>query len=206
MDTKFQTSFIPRKPLVPNSSAVPQNSGGSNGLLVLIALGLFGVSVASAVLVLGWQRVEQGSIEKNKVTLAETRKQFGEDVVMLKRFNSKIKLAKEVVDNHVSVSNIFEALEEVTVDNVRYKEFSFELPANPANDKIFFELAGEAKTFEALAFQSDTILESDKFVSPIFSDLEINEKNLVDFVLTSSLPFSALRYAEQFMTTPQTNE
>lgn len=202
MDTKFQTSFIPRKPLVPNSSAVPpQNSGSSSGgLLNLIGIVIFVASVASAIGIFAWNKIEMGNIEKNKAALAENRKQFGSDIEFLKKFNTRINLAKRVVDNHTATSNVLKALEEVVVDNVRFKEFTFEMADNPSADTTRFEIDGEAKTFEALAFQSDTLLESTKIKNPVISDLKLNDKGLVEFKLIGTLPFSELRYAKQFET------
>lgn len=200
MENKFQTSFIPRKPLVPNSSAIPPQSSGSSssGLLNLIGIIAFVASVASAIVIFTWNRVEKGNIEKNKVALAENKKQFGSDIEFLKKFNKRINLAKRVVDNHTATSNMLKALEEVVVDNVRFKELVYEMPDNPVKDVTKFAINGEAKTFEALAFQSDTVQENTAIKNSVISDLKISDKGLIEFVFEGALPFSEIRYAKQF--------
>ncbi len=200
METKFQTSFIPRKPLVPNSSSAtpPQASEHASGLLVFIGMICFGLSVASGIVVFGWEKVEKNNIEKNKVQLETNKKQFGSDIEFLKKFNTKINLTKKLVENHTAIAEVFSIVDSLAVDNVRFTEFEYSLPLDPAKDKIEIKLKGEALSFPALAYQSDVLAETDKITDGIVFDLALVDKGLVNFGITGNIPFDKILYKNQF--------
>ncbi len=206
METKFQTSFIPRKPLVPNtSSATPQNnSEHSGGFVVFICMVVFGISVASGIVVFGWQKLEAGSIEKNKVQLETNKKQFGSDIDFLKRFNTKINLTKKIVESHVSVAEVFSILSAVAVDNVRFLDFQFILPNDPLQEKITFKMSAEASSLPALAYQSDVLNETDTIADPIISDLTLAEKGIIKFGLQGTIPVEKIFYKNKFIVASST--
>lgn len=201
METKFQTSFIPRKPLVANSSAAPapQSSGGSGGFLVLVGLVVFGLSVASAIVVFGWEKVEAKKIEENKVTLETARKKFGSDVEVLKKFNDRINLSKQLLANHLSVSNIFEMIADATVDKVRFTSFSFLLPDNPQREKIEVLMKGEANSYASLAYQTDVFGSNSPIKESSVSSLTINDKGNVAFEFDAVIPMDKILYKNQFV-------
>ncbi len=203
METKFQTSFIPRKPLVPNSSSAtpPQSSDHASGLLVFIGMICFGLSVASGIVVFGWEKVEKSNIEKNKTQLEVNKKQFGSDIEFLKKFNTKINLTKKLVENHTAVAQVFSIVDSLAVDNVRFTYFDYSLPLDPAKDKISIKLNGEALSFPALAYQSDVLAETDKITGGTVFDLTLAEKGLVKFGLVGNIPFEKILYKNLFVTT-----
>lgn len=200
METKFQTSFIPRKPLVPNSSAAtpPQSSDHASGFLVLIGMVLFGLSVASGIVVFGWEKVEKSNIEKNKVQLEVNKKQFGSDIEFLKKFNTKINLTKRLVEGHTAISEVFTIINSLAVDNVRFSELDFQVPNDPRKDKIELKLKGEALSFPALAYQSDVLAETDKLVDASVADLMLGEKGIISFGLSGVIPLDKILYKNQF--------
>ena len=213
METKFQTSFIPRKPLVPNSAAAPAASsgGGSTSILVFIGVILLLLSVASAIGVFAWEKVEAKKIEKNKVALETNRKKFGSDIEVLKKFNDRINLSKQLVDNHLAVSNIFSILADATVDKVRFTSFSLEIPENPLKDKIEVVMGGEATSFAGLAYQTDVFSENTQIEESSISDLATTDKGNIQFKFNAVIPFQEIVYKKQFETEteetmPQTNE
>jgi len=199
METKFQTSFIPRKPLVPNSSAAPSTSGGgaSTSVFVIASVIIFCLSVASAIVVFGWEKVEAKKIEENKVLLQSNRNKFGTDIEVLKNFNKRINVTKNLIDGHMSVSNIFAMIAESTVDKVRFTEFGFEAPADPRRDRIEITMRGEADSFASLAYQADVFAESE-FTDSSISKLNIGEKGIVTFDFKTVIPLSTILYENQF--------
>ncbi len=214
METKFQTSFIPRKPLVPNSAAAPvaSSGGGSTSILVFIGVILLLLSVASAIGVFAWEKIEAKKIEENKVALETNRKKFGSDIEVLKKFNDRINLSKQLVDNHLAVSNIFSILADATVDKVRFTSFSLDIPENPLKDKIEVIMGGEAQSFAGLAYQADVFSENTQIRESSISDLSTTDKGNVRFKFNAVIPFEEIVYKKQFETevapevTPQTNE
>lgn len=205
METKFQTSFIPRKPLIPNSPASPAPTSHSSGLLVLISMVIFAASIGGAVLVFSWEKVELKLIEKNKAQLELNKKQFGSDIDFLKRFNTKINLTKGLVDDHIAVSNVFDIISDLVVDNVRFEDFSFSLPNDPKNEDIIVKMKGQASSFQALAYQSDVLGINKTIKRPVISDLNQNEKGYVNFSFEVTIPREEILYSKAF-NTPKPNE
>lgn len=199
METKFQTSFIPRKPLVPNSAAVPSTShgGGSSSVLVLVSVIIFCLSVASAIVVFGWEKVEAKKIEESKVLLDANRRRFGTDIETLKSFNKRINVTKKIMDGHMSISNIFTMIADLTVDKVRFSNFTFEAPADPLRDRIEISMRGEADSFATLAYQTDVLSLSD-FTDSSISKLSIGDKGVVSFDLKTVAPLKNVLYKSQF--------
>jgi hypothetical protein len=144
---------------------------------------LFGLSVASGIVVFGWEKVEKSNIEKNKVQLEVNKKQFGSDIEFLKKFNTKINLTKRLVEGHTAISEVFTIINSLAVDNVRFSELDFQVPNDPRKDKIELKLKGEALSFPALAYQSDVLAETDKLVDASVADLMLGEKGIISFGL-----------------------
>ena len=77
MDTKFQTSFIPKKPITVQEVGVR----GSLSIFVLISVILFLISAGGAVGVILWKQqllVEQETLKTN---LEERKKQFDFELI-----------------------------------------------------------------------------------------------------------------------------
>lgn len=191
METKFQTSFIPRKPLIQNPSEKPKTSHGTGiGFLTLVSFVIFGVSVLSGILVIGWQKLENTSISKNKEQLELNKKQFGDDIEFLKRFNTKISLSKSLIDKHTSPVALFKTIEDITAEKVRYSKLTY----TSSDEGLIVEAEGEAANFETLASQSDIFSQTSLISNPIINDLKLTDTGSVDFSLNITIPWSSISY------------
>lgn len=200
MDTKFQTSFIPKRPLVSEQKAIAVKAGTS--ILMVIGTILFLVSVAGAVFSVIWINVLNKDQESYKKQLVDSQKRF--DIALieeLKKINTKIDLSKRLLKSHISAGEVFSIISQLTVENVRFNSFSFSAPAKEG-DGVKMTLSGTARDPYAIAFQSDVFGESEKFgknkvlKEPVMSDVSEIDNGGVKFSFSATINPEDLLYAK----------
>jgi len=185
MDTKFQTSFIPKKPIVQEEKI---HSKVSLFLLIslivfLVALGLAGYVYLEKNLLIKNIASEQSTIETNKNGLTADSVTV-ESIVAL---NSRIEVAKSLLANHVDVSPVFSFLNQRTLTNVRFRNFSFSNAGKDSSGqtKVVVQMSGQARDFATVASQAD------EFGKPEYTNI-VKEPKVSDFSLAQdgSVTFS----------------
>lgn len=213
METKFQTSFIPKRPIVPQES-VHTRSGVS--ILMVIATILFIISLSGAGFVFTAKKVLLSSQEKLKTDLAENEKRFNAPLIEdLKKANLKIDLASQLLKNHIAVSEIFNIISKLTIDGVRFSSFEFTAPdtsltATGKTEKAFkISMKGLANSYSSVAFQSDVFGRSQKYGTnkvirnPILSDLSVDQNGNVNFNFSAEIVQSDISYEKTLIDTLQ---
>lgn len=198
MEAKFQTSFIPKKPIVQEEKIHSKLS-----IFLLISLIIFFVSLGLA----GWvflerniliQQIgdEQKTIETNKNGLTQDSITV-ESIVAL---DSRIRVANQLLANHVAVSPIFSFLNQRTLKNIRFKSFSIK---NIGQDtmgatKVSIEMSGQARDFDSVASQADEFGKPEYtniIKEPKISGLSLNPDGSVAFTFTASIVPSFISYS-----------
>lgn len=190
METKFQTSFIPKKPLVSDQK-FSSGTRATTSIFMFVAVIIFIVSVAGAVFSLLWKNVLIKSQENYKIQLAESEKRFNTTLIEeLKKANTKIDLSKQLLKNHLAVSELFSIISRLTIEGVRFTSFDFTAPSKE-NDGIKISMRGIGNSFSAIAFQSDVFGQSQKYGTnkilrnPVLSDLALDANGNVGFTFST---------------------
>lgn len=198
METKFQTSFIPKKPLVSDQRIITNNGGTS--ILMVIASILFLISVAGAIFTVVWINVLNKDREGYTKGLADMESKFPiADIENLRKINAKIDLSKQLLKNHLAIEEIFSIVSQLTTEEVRFNSFSFSAPAKDT-DGINITLSGVAKNYFAIAFQSDVFGSSDKYGSnkilknPVVSGVNEQENGTISFGFSATLNPDDIRF------------
>jgi len=193
MDGKLQSSFIPKKPLTGIQEAAPQTHVS---IFSVLAVFLFVISIGLAGGAFFWVTVLEKQKDLNIQTLEDSRKQFDPSLIdELKRVNTRIDVAKELLDRHVSVSNFFDIIEGFTLRSVRFTNFSYVLGSN-TEEVIKLQMNGEAESFSAIALQSDVLGKNKSLSNPILSNLALKEGGKISFTLGAEVPASILLYKD----------
>ena len=200
METKFQTSFIPKKPLVSDSTVHVSHSGTS--VFMVVAVLLFIASLAGGAFTFVWKNVLLKSQESYKTQLANKKKRFNTTLIEeLKRANTKIDLSKQLLANHLAASEVFSIISKLTIAGVRFSSFDFTAAAKDS-DGIKVTMKGVGNSFSAIAFQSDVFGQSQKYGSnkvlknPVLSDLSLDQNGNVGFVFTTTINPADLSYSK----------
>lgn len=194
METKFQTSFIPKKPITP-TVVVTRNP---ISIFFLVSVVLFLGSLLAAGGVFLWQNQLNAKQISLKEELAKQRKQFDSNfLTLLKEKTGKISIAKSLLDNHLSTSKVFDMIGSITVENVRYKSFALKYDAKD-NRVINISLTGEAKNYETIAYQSDVLGENKYLRNAYLTNPTLQNSGYVDFSLTGTVDPALLKYVDLF--------
>jgi len=189
MEPKFQTSFIPKKPVTMTGQA--RSSGMSLFLLLsiiifLVSLGLGGYVFLEKNLLVQKINADQSTIETNKSGLVSD----SITVESLVQLNSRINVANSLLAKHVAISPIFSFLQTATLKSVRFKNFTFSSASkNPdGSSKILVQMSGIAKDWETVASQADEFgkTEYSKIITePKISNLGLNSDGSVSFLFSA---------------------
>lgn len=189
MDTKFQTSFIPKKTVGPGlTGGRPE----SVSVALLVSIIIFMLSLAAAGGVFFYKRVLIRNIDKMNGQLVQAKNSFDpESIEKWSRFDKRIDAAAKILASHSVVSPIFDLLQNDTLATVKFNNFSLDLKDNGSAS---VSMTGEAKSFSSVANQSD-IINREKFIkNPVFSDLNPNQSGNVVFKFNGSLDPALISY------------
>jgi len=191
MEPTFQTTFIPKKPLVNN-----QNSGSTGGvsLLVFLATILLVVSCALA----GGMYLYRSNVEAK---VAEMQKQLEQSSVSydadlafnIEDTNRRLTVAQDLVANHVSFSPLLITLGQNTLKTIRYTKMNAEQTVG-SNASTTIKISGVAKNYDAIALQSDMFGKNRFIRDPIFSNLIPTIDNNISFDLSFTVDPSYMKY------------
>lgn len=155
METKFQTSFIPKKPIIQEQRIT---TGVNLFLLISIIVFLISASIA------GWVFWEKKSlvikIENEKSIINKNKDSLNKDSVSIENFvelNTRIETSKTLLAKHISVLPVFDFLQKLVLKNVRFNSFVFSVAGSDGSgaDKIKVDVSGKAADWRTMASQVD---------------------------------------------------
>lgn len=187
----IQPSFIPRGTSSSGPLARPKQR---MGFFTTIAVVVF-IVVALAYGGLWFYKGHlTASNNEKKAIVEEEINSFDSDVTrQLTTIKQKLDLSKKLLNNHVAVSSFFTLLENITAQTVRFSEL--DLLAVPGEEYSII-MKGESISYAAAAFQSDIFAKNQYLISPIFSNLNINEKGIIGFDVRADLNPKVVSYTE----------
>ena len=196
MDQNFQTSFIPKRPMI-EERATPARSVG---VFTIISIFIFFTILLTSGGLYFYKGVLTKNLAKmdNDLTLAHNRFEPSK-IAQLQVLDKRLKAATEVLDNHVTISPIFKTLEGVTQRTVRYTKFNYNLDTEKGT-KVSVKLSGMATGYRAIALQSDLFAKEKQFIDPVFSNLSLNNNGNVLFDLEFSVDPSFVDYKQTLET------
>jgi len=190
MEQNFQTSFIPKKPIIEETSGPkkPMSFFMIFAILVFLtmALSFGGIYLYKASL--------NQKIEEKKLNLDRANKRFEVDtIVELQTLDKRLRSANAVLAKHLTISPVFEVLQDITMKKVRYTRFSYDIGEN---DKVIIQINGKATSYKEVALQSDLYSENKNIIEPIFSNLNLDDEGNVLFDLEFSVDPGLVNYKQ----------
>lgn len=190
VETKFQTSFIPKQPVTGET----ERRRGGVGVLFLISFLLMVASAAAAVGVFIWNKTTLAQIEKGKIQLEDHKNAFDSNSINeFTRLDNRIDVASMLLKSHMGASAIFPRLQDNTLRTVRFNNFTY---SNGGNGKILISMSGVAQDYESMALQAQQFTKPElqnAFRSPIFSNFS-KERDAVVFTFGSGIDPYVVEY------------
>jgi hypothetical protein len=207
MEPKFQTSFIPKKQTFsPIGSiaggAIKKPSVRGASIFMAIAVVLFIVSIGAVAGAYIWKSYLVSMNDALKKDLASREEQFQLDlIVKLKQINTQIDSAKSVLTNHIAMSKIFETIQLLTIEKVRFLGMDLSMPLVSGGNATI-AMKGYGTNLAAVAFQSDVLarlsdLGLSKIVkNPIVGDPSLESTGAVSFGFSAEINPNSLLYVQ----------
>ena len=192
MDQNFQTSFMPKKPMIEDRA----QSTRPVGMLAVISVFIFLAIVLATGGLYFYRSYTKATIDRKEADLNKAKGRFEPSkIVELQTLDKRLRASTDVLSNHIAVSPIFRMLEALTMKSVRYTKFSYELGDEKAS-KITFKINGQALGYRSIALQSDLFTKNKQLLDPVFSNLALDEKGNVLFELGFSVDPNFVNYKQ----------
>jgi hypothetical protein len=189
MENRLQATFMPRQSAVQGGYAGPK---GQRSLFLIVSAAIFILVVAAW----GGLYFYKGYItDSNKEKQAQIQKAIDnfepELTAELTTIKNRMDAGKNLLENHKAVSLFFSLLELNTVQVLRFKEMSYSVSGDK---KIQIALKGEARSYNAIAYQSDWFSKLEPVKNPVFSNLVLDANGNVSFDFVAELDPKAVSY------------
>lgn len=199
METKFQTSFIPKTTIqTPTTSSFKTKK--SPGILISFCFLIFLASLLFAVGTYGYlsylENTKKTMDGELKANIEKFEKRTLEEYA---RLDTRIETAANLINTHIAPSYFLEFLQAETLKSVKFSNLKYELSSDGSQASI--SMNGVAKSYNAIAFQSNVFGNFKDLTTPIFTNLDLDLLGNVTFAFTSKVNSSFIYYknkAEEF--------
>ena len=191
METKFQTSFIPKKPINITSSHLGVRRPRS--LLSIVAMIIFILTLLAVGGLFGYSKLLVKQNEGLKVLVQnELEANFNPAFVSeLTNLNSRIETSEELLPKHVSLSFFLKSLGSLTVKNIQFTDFNY---SGSPGGTVTVTMKGRGTSYSAIVSQYSIFTKEKSFINPSFSDFSLDDKGGVVFNFKTTLSPTAVSY------------
>ena len=196
MEPNFQTSFIPKKPIVQERAT----SSRPISLLVVVSIFVFFTVLAASTALYFYKGVLVKNIAQmeNDINLAKNRFEPSK-ITELQALDRRLRASNEILSRHIAITPVFEALQALTMKTVRYTKFSYDFGTGK-EAKIVIKMSGLAIGYRSIALQSDLFAENKNIIDPVFSNLTLDNSGNVLFDLEFSVDPNFVDYKQMLLT------
>ena len=192
MPDRVTTSFIPKESLTSERGPVSPRKNPFV-FLNIIAGGIIVLAILAAGGIFLLKTYTESSIASKRDSLEKQRAAFEPATIEeLLRLDKRLTASAGLLRGHVALSLLFDDLESRTMENVRFKSFTYE---QGAGNKFAISMGGIAKSFNSVALQSDAFGKSNIIKDPIFENLNIDQTGDVIFDFTAEVDPARISYA-----------
>ncbi len=193
-------SFIPKSTYAQSGSKTFYKEAGLGFLFKLAGAFLF-LSLAAFGAAFWYKSQLTKEIEQLKPSVDRSKDALDPAFVSdAKGLVDRIAIAKDIVSNHRFPSHIFTILERLIYEEVRFTDYNYTFrtasAAKPGTGGFALDLrlAGEAKSYTALAKQAEIFKSEPLITSAVFSGFNLTSGGLVGFTLELGVNLSILSY------------
>ena len=187
--TKFTTSFIPKKPVSPTVAGYKSSSSYLTIITVAIFLGtlVFGAGVFA------YKLTVQKEIDNQIADLKKSKAEFDEKFIKeATRLNTKIMAVKTLIDHHQAPSAVFDLLQTTTLNTVRFNSLKYS--TEKTKGTISLDASGVGLGYQSIVLQSDEFGKTGALRDVVFSSVQPTESGLVSFSMKSGLDPALVLY------------
>jgi len=184
-------------PTSGQGNKMPKASGaGSAGdIFILIAIVALAAALALAAGVFLYDKFLVANVQKKSEQLERARQAFDPSLIQeLVKLDARLQAANDVLAKHLAPSELFNLLEELTLQSVSYDSLNYSVSDEGIAQ---MKLRGKARSVNGVALQASVFGESNAISNPIFSALDLVSDG-VEFEVSADINPAALRYTTIF--------
>ncbi len=190
MEQNFQTSFIPKKPMIEERAVAKR----SVGLFAVASIFILFTILLTSLALYFYKGILAKQIGEMKTSLDVAKTRFEPTkITELQVLDKRLRASNELLSKHTAITPVFNVLQDITLKTVRYTKFSYDLGSDTA-DKVNIKLTGTAAGYKYIALQSDLFAENKNLIDPVFSNLTLDDKGNVMFNLEFSVDPTLINY------------
>lgn len=198
MADQFQTSFIPKKTYDVGPAPKAKESSIA-GILSFVGVVLFVLSLVVAGGTFLYERYLETSLVRKQESLERAKSAFEPELIReLARLDDKFVVGRQLLDRHTAPSAIFDVLEDITLESVRFVSFRYDV----TEEGIRITMDGQARSFAAVALQSDEFGRNRSLRQPEFSGLALDSRGNIVFQVTALVDPQLVSYRERATRAP----
>ena len=198
MEPKFQTSFIPKRP-IGSSQSSGNDTIRSTNIFSVVATIVFIVTILVSIGLFFYKNILTNQIADADKSIVAARADFEpEKIQELIDANARIASVKDLLENHIVVSKVLVLMQDLTVRKMRFTELDY---VNKNNDPTI-NITGEVQTYNALAEQQDVFLNNEFMKDPVFSDFNLGDNGYLSVKFSSRLDPSLVSYKKMVESIP----
>jgi Tfp pilus assembly protein PilN len=207
MEGKFQTSFIPKKPV--GSQPNLTKPAHTTNLFSLIVTIIFVTVLLLTGLVFGYKMMVQQKNDKLNQELQQEIAKLdaqNETITALSRLDTRVESAKKLLNQHLALTSFFEFLSSSTLKTIQFKNFKYTFNAD---QKVGITMNGIAQSFTALTQQSDLLLDPETLKSvknPAITNYLLDQEGRVVFTFSGELNPQAFLYKDTVVSSESADE
>ncbi len=200
MEPNFQTSFIPKKPIVAERAV----SGRSVGVLTIVSIFILFTVLLGSVALFFYKGILTKNISDMFSQLDVAKHRFEPSkITELQVLDKRLQASTEILSKHITITPVFQAIADITMKTVRFTKFSYDLGTDK-DAKVTIKMSGMAVGYRSVALQSDLFAQNKNFINPVFSNLTLDDKGNVIFDLEFSVDPSFVNYKQVLSTQSST--
>ncbi|MBP9711755.1 MAG: hypothetical protein KBD55_01855 [Candidatus Pacebacteria bacterium] len=192
MEQNFQTSFIPKKPMIEERAQASRPVGI---FMVLSLFVLFTVLVATGGIYFYKTSLQKNAIRMEADLNAAQNRFEPSKIIQLQTLDRRLVASTDILSKHIAISPVFDLLESLTMKSVRYTKFSYDF-ADEKGSKVLFRLSGQAIGYRSVALQSDIFAKNKQIIDPVFSNLNLDNSGNVIFDLVFTVDPTLINYKQ----------
>ncbi len=189
MEPKFQTSFIPKKPVVSGADNKITKVYSTN-IFSVIATVFFLVTIITSGGLYFYKMVLNNQISQaqSEVNAASQALQV-DKIQSLINANSKIKTSQNLLEKHIIVSKLLALLQTLTIKNVHFAKLIYTNNGTPS-----ISMPGEAGSYNALIQQQSIISGNEFMKNPTFTGFTLGPNGKISFNFSAELSPDLVSY------------
>lgn len=204
MEPKFQTSFIPQRP-INTGLKLPSSKGSASKTVNIFNIIATVVFIATLLILVGlfvYKKVLNNQITQEGKSLTDARNAFDFGSIQnLVNVSTRLNATKQLLSNHIAVSGLFNLLQSLTVQKVSFNNFTYN-----RKDRIFsVSMSGEAQGYDTIAAQANIFAQNSFIQNPSFSNFDLSSNGNVTFKFDATIDPGLVSYKQTVAAIPDTS-